>query len=121
MARRPQRLLNVLATCLMLATMGGCDSVADEPPRPAGLPADAFWIGGPDGGVFMRLEPPVAAAPTYSGSIYHKNGLVWYEGRFTLEPAGGAPFDVRDRERIAGWDGTQIVLHDGRALVADVK
>ncbi len=122
MPSRPQRLTYVLAGVVMAAPIAGCYAVAEPPPRPAGLPADAFWVGGPDGGVFMRLEPPTGDATTYSGAIdYEFDGSVWYEGRLRLEPADGAPFDVRERQQIAGWDGIQIHLTDGRALVADVK
>jgi hypothetical protein len=72
---------------LVLAAVAGCSFVAVEPPRPAGVPVDALWVGGPDGGVFMRLEATAANGATYWGTIYNGfTGSVWYEGRFTLEP-----------------------------------
>lgn len=122
MPPRPHHFAYLLAVVFMAAVIVGCYAVAEEPPRPAGLPADAFWVGGPDGGVFMRLEPPVGDATTYSGAIYNEfDGSVWYEGLMSLEPADSAPLDVRDRQQISGWDGTRIHLTDGRALVADVR
>ncbi len=72
-----------------------------------------------EGGVFVRLTASDAAAAAYSGAIYHPDGSVWYEGRFSLEPIGSAPLDANDHQRVTGWDGTQILLDDGRALVAD--
>jgi hypothetical protein len=118
----PQRLVHVFSVIAMLAVMTACYAVTEEPPRPAAVPADAFWVGGPDGGVFMRLEPTASDAATYSGAIYNQfDGSVWYEGRLTLNPADGAPFDVKDRKQIAGWNGFEVLLYDGRALVADVK
>jgi hypothetical protein len=121
MPPRPHHCAHVLAVSVIAATIIGCYPVAEEPVRPNGVPAEAFWVGGADGGVFIRLEPPVAEPSTYSGAIYAENGLVEYEGRFTLEPASSEPFDIQDRQGVAGWDGTRVVLKDGRALVADVK
>jgi hypothetical protein len=70
----------------------------------------------------MRLEPPAGSAGAYSGAIYYDaDGSVWYEGLFTLEPAGGPPVDVHDRRMFSFWDGVAIHLTDGRALMADVK
>ncbi len=97
----------------------GCVESTSGPPRPAGLPAEAFWLGGPDGGVFVELQRAEGPSlPQYSGAVYHPDGSLWYKGRFTLEPSGGAPVDLKDRGQFAGWDGTRILLKDGRALLA---
>jgi hypothetical protein len=106
---------------VVAVVMFGCGRASNAPARPAGLPSEAFWIGGADGGVFVRLAASEAAADAYSGAIYHPDGSLWYEGRFRLEPVGSAPFEADDHERLTGWDGTQILLDDGRALVADEK
>ena len=112
-----QRTRLVLLGAVMLAW--GCVQPAPEPARPAGLPAEAFWLGGPDGGVFVWLKRQDDPASTsYTGAVYHPDGSVWYEGRFILAPAGGRPVDPANRKQFAGWDGTQILLQDGRALVA---
>ena len=34
----------------------GCVELSGELARPVGLPAGAFWLGGPDGGVFVWLK-----------------------------------------------------------------
>jgi hypothetical protein len=107
-----------MAVVVVGVVMFGCAG-SNTPARPAGLPSEAFWIGGADGGVFVRLAPSDATAADYSGAIYHPDGSVWYEGRFRLEPIGTAPLDANDYQRLTGWDGTQILLDDGRALVAD--
>jgi hypothetical protein len=97
----------------------GCMELSGEPARPAGLPAEAFWLGGPDGGVFVLLKRQNDPAFTsYTGAVYYPDGSLWYKGQFILEPAGGRPIDPTNRGQFAGWDGTQILLQDGRALVA---
>jgi hypothetical protein len=122
MRTRLLRYAHLLAVLVVATIVAGCSFVAEEPPRPAGVPADAFWVGGPDGGVFMRLEPTADNGATYRGAVYNEfTGSVWYEGRFILEPAGSPPVNVRDRRILSGWDGVAIHLTDGRALMADVK
>jgi hypothetical protein len=118
---RPHGLLYLVAAVAVAVVLVACDQPSREPARPTGLPTEAFWIGGADGGVFVRLQRPDTAHDAYSGAIYHPDGSVWYEGRFSLEPAGSAPVDAEDRQRLTGWDGTQILLDDGRALVAAEK
>jgi hypothetical protein len=115
--RNQQRIWLVL---VVLATLvWGCTQNGSEPARPAGLPSDAFWLGGPEGGVFVSLKRHEERGSTsYSGAVYHPDGSVWYKGSFVLEPASGKPVDPSDRQQFAGWDGTQLLLEDGRALVA---
>ena len=77
-------------------------------------------MGGSDGGVFVEvIRHDGPGAPSYSGYVYHPDGSIWYEGRFTLEPATGLPIDTARKEQFAGWDGNRILLEDGRALVAE--
>lgn len=102
-----------------VAAMLGCSRLPCGTARPAGVPAQAFWLGGPDDGVFVQLNPhDGAAATSYSGSIYHSDGSIWYAGKFVLKPAGSRPIDPFDRAQFAGWDGTRILLQDGRSLLA---
>ena len=88
-----------------------------EPARPLTVPSSAFWLGGPDGGVFVQLKL-VTAPGIYSGSIYHPDGALWYRGRFLLRPTGGKAIDPADIQQFSFWDGSQLVLEDGRALLA---
>ena len=100
---------------LILALGTGISSA--EPTRPPAVPASAFWLGGPDGGVFVHLKL-VTAPGVYTGSIYHPNGALWYRGRFLLRPAGGKAIDPADIHQFSFWDGSQLVLEDGRTLLA---
>lgn len=108
-------LVLVLAAILAL---GGA-AAASEPLRPAGVPAKAFWLGGPDGGVFVVLKRQQGTvSASYSGAVYHPDGSLWYQGKFVLQPANGGSVDPEERGQFAGWDGTQLLLQDGRALIA---
>lgn len=95
----------------------GCTSEAVDPPRPATLPREAFWIGGADGGAFVRLAKAKTAGE-YAGAVYREDGSVWYEGRFVLEPPNAASVEPGEQADFTGWDGTQLLLSEGRALVA---
>lgn len=98
-------------------TAFACARPAEEPERPAGVPADAVWVAGADGGVFIRLEPSGRAeAASYTGAVYHPHGEVWFEGTFRGMSTAGGPIE---RDQIAGWDGERILLRDGRSLVAE--
>ncbi|MDD5034877.1 MAG: hypothetical protein PHE55_08980 [Methylococcaceae bacterium] len=96
-----------------------CLNLSAEPVRPEGVPKDAFWLGGPDDGVFVVLKRSDGPGSTsYHGAVYHPYGAIWYQGPFVLNPPGGRPVDMANQGQFAGWDGTQILLEDGRSLVA---
>ena len=101
--------------CLLLAALiVGCGSM---PPRPDTVPAGAFWVGGSDGGVFVQLaKEPSDPDQVYRAKIYYEKGELWYEGTLTLEPPNGPPVDIANAEAFSGWDGTQLILADGRTL-----
>lgn len=102
---------------VILMFVTGCAVESDAPPRPANLPKEAFWLGGADGGAFVRLAR-AEAADGYVGAVYREDGSIWYEGRFVLDPPNAAPVDPDDHADFTGWDGTQLLLREGRALVA---
>jgi len=93
-----------MAVVAVGVVMLGCSVGTNTPARPAGLPSDAFGIGGADGGVFVRLTPSDAAAAAYSGAIYHPDGSVWYEGQFRLEPIGSGSKGDDQRRHTSGRD-----------------
>lgn len=115
----PKRLpwLALLAALFMAL---GCTQSAGEPARPPAVPVSAFWLGGPDGGVFVALKPR-SAGGSYAGTIYHPDGSLWYSGEFRLRPAGAAAVDPSSTRQFVGWDGMQLLLDDGRSLVAAGK
>lgn len=120
--RRNAEKCSAAALAALLVMTSACQTVT--PPRPRGVPAEAFWSGGPDGGVFVRLfrEPAdssiVVRAEVYSDST----GAPLYRGPLTLEPASGTLPILHDPRLYAGWDGQGLHLTDGRQLkIASLK
>jgi hypothetical protein len=113
-------------TCLLLCgTVGivGCKIRTERgrpeaPTRPSGVPDQAIWSGGAEGGVFLIVRPFGPSEPNvYTGAIYNEySGDVVYQGRLLLKPANGAPIPVADPESYSGWDGDTLYLSDGRQL-----
>jgi len=87
----------------------------DSPARPAPVPADAFWVGGPDGGVFVRLERTPGDKGNLSGKIYHPDGELWYAGPLVPRPPGTS-VDPARHDQFDGWDGERLLMTEGRWL-----
>jgi hypothetical protein len=112
--------------CLLLAgmvSMDGCKirterSKPEAPARPAGVPRQAIWSGGVDGGVFLIVLPVGPSEPNvYTSQIYNDySGEILYQGRLLLEAPNGAPVAVTDPASYSGWDGDTLFLSDGRQL-----
>jgi len=100
------------------------------PPRPTGLPVNAEWVGGYDGGAWIacRWQAKEPAA-TYSCSVFSdSSGSTWAEGQFVLAksvPVGetqGVKYEaiadpIAGRPAYNSWDGSIIYLRDGSLLV----
>ena len=98
---------------LLAALLGGChkeETAAAEPARPASVPAQATFVGGLDGGVFLLLQP--VGNDLYQVKVFLDSGVIAYEGRAKAATAGGK-VTVND---VAGWDGQQLQLKDGGSL-----
>jgi hypothetical protein len=87
-----------------------------QPARPPGLPSAATWLGGPDGGVFVLLEPP-GTLGKIQGKVFHLDGSLWFSGSFVPEPRGTV-VDVSRTADWLGWDGERLHLTGNRALRA---
>lgn len=105
-----------LVLAWILALSVACGSRAGEPPRPASVPAEAFWVGGADGGVFVTLSRAANDPPhTVRARIFYPHGEMWFAGRLAGRP-GDPPVDLAQRSQFTGWDGESLHLRDGRAL-----
>lgn len=128
----PYRASVTCASILVLAgVVGAFGSVAEgcrvkieqspsEPPRrPQGVPNDALWVGGVDGGVFLLVRPARPSEPeVYASEIRDDHtGEQLYRGPLLLRPAGGGGFPVAEAAAYSGWDGNALHLSDGRRLV----
>ena len=109
-----ERRTRVTVLILLLAAATACVvEYSDETPqRPESVAADAAWVGGPDGGVWVSLRVD-AGQGVYQAKIQHETGTVEYEGRLRLEPAGEWSVDL---SLIDAWDGDALLLSDGRVL-----
>ena len=87
----------------------------NPPKRPAGVPAEAFWVGGPDGGVFVVIKRATRPPGTFAGKIYHDDGTLWYAGPLVPAPRG-VSIDPSQHHQFDAWDGDNLLLSDGRWL-----
>jgi hypothetical protein len=113
------------AIALFAVALIGCgaskdNSLAAPQPRPANVPREAVWLGGSDGGVFVRIkQDKVDPSNIYSAEIYFgSTGEVWYKGRLSMKPSEKPKFDYKNVDSYAGWDGDTLYLKDGRVLKA---
>lgn len=96
----------------------GCNDKSVVPPsKPANVPAAAVWVGGPDGGVYVDLEP-MKEERYYFASIYtDKTGVIWYRGRLKSDNSL-VNFNPRNSSAYSFWDGENLVLSSGAKLTA---
>jgi hypothetical protein len=118
------RLVCLVASLIGVSAAPGCkleieQGEVEPPPRPQGVPKNALWAGGADGGVFLIVRPVGPSQPdTYSAEIYNDHsGSRVHRGLLRLEPTRDAPFAVGEAASYSGWDGQALHLTDGRRLV----
>jgi hypothetical protein len=119
----------VASAVLLLAVT--CDvSPPEAPPRAPGVPQDAVWAGGPDGGAWIECDRSPASRERYSCTTYHEdNGEIWARGDFVLrrveyDPAKSTPSYVAVSPLTGpldydGFDGATIILGDNLILLPD--
>jgi hypothetical protein len=114
----PTQLIVVLILTLLLLACEAQNSPTKSPPLPNGVPKEAMWIGGVDGGVFVVLtkapEPRTFLAEVY----FDQSGELWYKGRLQLESENQSEFDYTNAAAYTAWDGDTLYLTDGRELKA---
>ena len=95
--------------------MSGC--VIEEDPPKAG-PNGSWWVGGLDGGVFLKVTDDGNPNDLfYHGVIYFESDkTVWYKGQLKL--VGDTSFSPEDKDRYEGWDGERLHLKNGVYLEA---
>jgi hypothetical protein len=109
--------LYACAACIVVGLLG-CQNEVHPPQRPQGVPKESFWLGGPDGGVFVRLLKKSSDPPAvYRASIYEDtSGALLYEGQLSMVPPDKPVVDTRDAAIFSFWDGQSLHLIDGREL-----
>ena len=109
----------ILVLCIASSSGCTCTLSPTVPPKPTGVPANAFWSGGLDGGVFVRIQKKVRKyRPAYDVTIYGETtGEVLFQGPMTLSAPGELEARVLgDAAFFNGWDGERLFLMDGRSL-----
>ena len=90
----------------------------DETYSPPQGPEGSWWLGGDDGGVFVKItDDENTHDDIYSGTIYYDaDQTIWYEGSFKL--VGSLKFSVDDHNLFLAWDGERLYLKESSYLEA---
>lgn len=87
------------------------------PPRPENIPQSAFWVGGPDGGMYVLVQKNNKDSPDiYDAKIYYSEGSISYKGKLAINTPDNPQFNYNDVNSYSGWDGDILYLQDGRQL-----
>lgn len=104
------------ATCAFLAASallvsGACDN---EPMRPRAVPADAFWVGGSDGGAWIGCRQTQRGPSTFRCVVFSANGEPEADDDFVCRPVSECDLDPADPLAFDAWDGRSVHLRHGR-------
>lgn len=102
------------ALIALLATAACSSPDESVPARPGSVPASAVWVGGVDGGVFVDIAS--ATGGEYRVRIFLATGEPEVDGVF-VPSADTPPAATIDASSVSGWDGEQLLLDGGGALV----
>jgi|HubBroStandDraft_1064217.scaffolds.fasta_scaffold411517_1 hypothetical protein len=105
-----QRVIICLVAAIVYQSLAGA-----QPLAPLSVPKDAFWVGGPDGGVFATITPGDASRQ-FRAEIYSETGALLYSGPLYLDKGGPTLKTPNDPNLYNGWDGEEMLLSDGRKL-----
>jgi hypothetical protein len=105
----------VVALSLLVLLLGtGCHRQGHEPARPKGVPPEAVWAGGPDGGSFFLCIYDKSTG-TYQCTVYNDfTGKVDATGHF--KASGSANMQGSGALEYSGFDGRTIYLKNGGIL-----
>ena len=86
--------------------------------RPRNVPQEAMWVGGPDGGVFIALRTQNRSRGIYLTKVFaDSTGELLYAGKLRLVPSYPILVSTRDATLFAAWDGSALLLTDGRRML----
>ncbi len=84
--------------------------------KPQGVPEKAFYIGGPDGGHFLEIEP-AESANDYQVKVYHDfTGQLVFSGLLHYSGTGNFNEKFAESTEYSLWDGDKLVLRDYETL-----
>ncbi len=112
------RKLTEALVLVLLALSVACKENYEPKERPANLPAEAVWAGGPDGGCYILCKPPENGSNACT--VYFVNGQVWMKGNYVLKDNGKAV--PASELKYVEADGQRIYLlgtnHTDRPMIA---
>ena len=109
MKRRP--LILIIVTALFVVS---CSRQPSPPPRPNGVPADALWAGGSDGGSFIKCDFDSATALDVCSVFNDHTGETEARGQYRVD--GRSKAQDAARFEYSAFDGKRIYLKDGSVL-----
>jgi hypothetical protein len=106
-----------IAASLFLAGIIACDSDAKLEPktRPSRVPGDAVWVGGADGGAYVRCAVDVIRKVNPCSVWNDYTGDLVESGNYRLQMQGRAATESELRIRFPDFDGS-IYLEGGLVL-----
>lgn len=108
-----------LALLLVLSSVGACVVAEDAgSERPEGVPASAEWVGGADGGVWVDLQATSERGEFDAAILADVTGASLYQGTLALTDPQADDDVASLRQKLNAWDGSQLLLTDGRSLSA---
>ena len=107
--------MKLLICNLIFLLMLGCSVEHEvvEPKKPSQVPESALWVGGMDGGVFIKVKEK---SNKYIGEVYYISGDIAYKGELEIHPKGSTPPNLEAKESFTGWDGDIIYLSNDSYL-----
>lgn len=82
---RKMKFILIVLFSLLLVACEAQKTTIEAPPHPNGVPKEAMWIGGTDGGVFVVMHKAIEANTYLSEVFFDQSGDVWYKGRLLLQ------------------------------------
>ncbi len=107
------------ALAIVLLSGAACqpEAASHEPARPDGVPEEAIWVGGADGGVFLLVVGD--GDPAYRGCIFFdRSPHLSYNGLLVKNTPGPIEGALDDPAAFDAWDGVRLHLAEGGWLRA---
>jgi hypothetical protein len=106
-----KNLIPIVVAALLVV---GCSRRISSPPRPSGVPADAVWAGGADGGSFIKCAFDSATGLDLCSVFNDYTGETEARGRYRVD--GKSRAQDAGQFAYSAFDGKKIYLKDGSVL-----
>ncbi len=104
---------------LIISTSLGCTKHSNEHVRPKGVPTDAVWAGGADGGSYIKCVYNSKDGLLYCTVYNDYTGDVRANGPFKI--TGPSKPENVSKFKYSGYDGKKIYLLDGSVISSTVE